>query len=369
MEPINQVQTDSTIGIKKLSAADLGTSSTSKLTHIGLFENTLNFLSLESQTVPSQLIYANRTIDLLALLDPISNKDGSPRSPKIRLGHESKLNLNGLRINSVVREVREIARTIENQDWFLLWFGLDTNELIFFLFNESSTEFREVQHIVGNIGQRKQISSDSSQFQNLINYLNEKVENVNLEYYEELEIASQTGAKETSKRKIPRVRDIEKANELFKQTGRRGEELLYQYLDSQRTNGLIKDFKWLNQSIESGMPYDFEITNDNGVTLFSDAKATTYKFEQPIILSSGELKFIHENKDYYLIHRLYHVNNTPSLRICRNISAISDLFIPNYNVFNEALLNENLFIRSLNIAVRTDLDILTFGNEIQLPQS
>lgn len=74
---------------------------------------------------------------------------------------------------------------------------------------------------------------------------------------------------------------------------------------SRNYNSIIKDFKWINQSKETGMPYDFEITNLDNSIVFSDAKSTSYKFELPIILSSGELNFINHNKDKYLIHRLY----------------------------------------------------------------
>jgi len=362
---INQVQTNSTIGIKRLSDADLNKSSTSHQTHIGLFDGTLNFLVAQPQIISSQLIYSNRTIDLLAILDFIQNPDGSFRSPKIRIGHEWELNLSGKRVNSVVREIRDITQT-QSTNWYLLWFGLDTNELIFFLFNETSTEFQEVQAITGSIGTRKQIQSSSSEFGNLLTYLNEKVENVNLEYYEELEIASQTGSEQITKRIIPRVRDIEKANKLFKETGLKGEQLLNEYLLLQKSNNFIKDFKWLNQSKESGMPYDFEIVENNDNLLFSDSKATRYKFEQPIILSSGELGFINQHKDNYLIHRLYNVEDEPKLRICKNISNVSDIFIPPYGTFNSSLNNSDLSIQALKLSVKTSLNILTFENEIIL---
>ena len=329
---------------------------------------TLNFLDARPQILSSQLIYRNRTIDLLAILDFIQNPDGTYRSPKIRLGHEWELNQTGVRVNSVVREIREITQTAQT-DWYLLWFGLDTNELIFFLFNATSQEFNDVQAITGAINNRKQISSSSTEFSQLINYLNEKVENVNLEYYQELEIASQTGTEQITRRIIPRVRDIEKANKIFKETGLKGERLLYEYFELQRTNGFIKDFKWLNQSKESSMPYDFEITENDNAIKFSDSKATKYMFEQPIILSSGELYFIDQNKTDYLIHRVYNLDNDPKLRICRNISNVSDIFIPNFETLSSSLLTDRLTVKRINIAVPTDLNNLTFENEIELNAS
>tara|TARA_B110000114_G_C15073473_1_gene390714 strand:- start:227 stop:1330 length:1104 start_codon:yes stop_codon:yes gene_type:complete len=362
---ISQVNIESTIGIKRLSEADLGTSATSNQTHIGLFDGTLNFIEVEHQIISSQLIYNNQVTELLSLLDFIENPDGSFRSPKIRKGNEPELVINNSRVNSVVREIREITNGTTS-NWYLLWFGLDTNELVFHLFSDDSTDSQEIQQIIGQIGTRRQIENTSTEFGNLINYLSQKVDAVNIEYYEELEISTQTNTEKVTKRIIPRVRDIEKANKLFKETGLKGEELLFQYLELQKSNDFIKDFKWMNQSKETGFPYDFEIINNDNSLIYSDAKATRYKFEQPIILSSGELSFINENKDKYLIHRMYSVFDEPKLRICENISKVSDIFIPNYNSFNSTLKNEKLAVQGIKLAVPTNLEILTFENEILL---
>lgn len=363
---VNQVHRESVIGIKKLSEADLGTSLTSNQTHIGLFDGTLSFLTEEHQTISSQLIYQNRVFDLLSLLDYIKNPDGSYRSPKIRKGNEPELEVGDLRINSVVREIRDIIQISPNDDWFLLWLGLDTNELVFLLFRNGTTDFNEISNIVGNIGVRKQIDNTSNHFRPLVTYLNNKIESVNIEYYEELEIASQTGEEKVTRRVIPRIRDIEKANKLFKDTGLKGEELLYNYFELQKNDSIIKDFKWMNQSKETGMPYDFEITNLDNSIVFSDAKSTSYKFELPIILSSGELNFINDHKDKYLIHRLYSINNEPKLRVCDNIHTVSDIFIPNYEILNQSLNQKRLSTRGIKLAVPTDLQILNFNNEILL---
>jgi hypothetical protein len=363
---VNQVHRDSAIGIKKLSEADLGISLTSNQTHIGLFDGTLSFLSEEHQTISSQLIYQSSVFDLLSLLDYIKNPDGSYRSPKIRLGNESELLVEEIKINSVVREIRNIIQVSPNEDWFLLWLGLDTNELVFLLFKNGTTDFNEISNIIGNIGTRKQIDNTSNQFRPLVTYLNDKIELVNIEYYEELEIASQTGEEKVSRRVISRIRDIEKANKLFKDTGLKGEELLYKYFELQKNESIIKDFKWMNQSKETGLPYDFEITNMDNSIIFSDAKSTSYKFELPIILSSGELKFINEKKDKYLIHRLYLINQEPKLRICYNIHNVSTIFLKNYEIFNQTLSQDCLFIRGVKLAVPTDLTKINFSNEIRL---
>ncbi|MDG4945721.1 DUF3883 domain-containing protein [Weeksellaceae bacterium KMM 9713] len=363
---INQVHRDSVIGIKRLSKADLGLSSSSNQTHIGLFQETLNFLTEEHLTISSQLIYKNRVFDLLSLLDFIRNPDGTYRSPKIRTGTETELCYGNLRINSVVREIRDIVQGKEYVDWYLLWLGLESSELVFLLFNSESAEFTSISNIVGNIGARKQIDKASGNFRPLIAFLNKKIEFVNIEYYEELEIFSQIGGEKLLGRIIPRRRDIEKANRLFKEVGLKGEELLYNYLEQQKRSSNIKDFIWMNQSKEVGLPYDFEITTLNNSVMFSDAKSTSYKFELPIILSAGELKFINENKDRYLIHRLYSINDQPKLRVCENIYTVSDIFNSKYDRFNQTLKKDGLLTGGVKLAVPTDLKFLNFDKEILL---
>tara|TARA_R110002049_G_scaffold103234_2_gene249406 strand:- start:875 stop:1990 length:1116 start_codon:yes stop_codon:yes gene_type:complete len=366
---INQVHQNSIIGIKRLTSSDLGTADNG-VTHIGLFNNTLNFLNFEEhQVVVSQLIYENRTYDLLSLLDYIQREDGRFDAPKIRKGHERELFIGNTQINSVVREIRDISENEVAQNWYLLWLGLDSNELVFLLFKESSDDFNAIENIVGAIGGRKmQIGNTKREFRPLVSYLNSKVNNVNLEYYNELEEATQTGTEKTTRRIIPRPKDLERANKIFKAIGEEGERLLFQYLESEKRQSNIRDFKWLNQSREMYEPYDFEIIQNNGNTIFSDAKATNKNFEdyRPIYLSSNELSFINDNKDNYLIHRLYSIGEEPKMRICDNIHTVSDIFIPNFNAFNRALNTERLSIQGIKLAVPTNLDILNFENEILL---
>jgi len=50
---------DAIIGYKKLSDADLGISNTSHQTHIGLYGDTLNFISNYYQESSAQLIFDN----------------------------------------------------------------------------------------------------------------------------------------------------------------------------------------------------------------------------------------------------------------------------------------------------------------------
>lgn len=375
------------ISLKKISDADFGIAKGHQ-THIGLFENTFRHINFDNNellinyseserekqySLVSQLVYQNRSFETLSLLAYINNGLGEFRSPRIRSGNPNELNLLNNNFVSIYNKIKEIASEDFSKDWFIAIIALETNEIAFLLFNEDSDDYIAIENIIGEIrpydhngNWRKHINQENPIYNQFIQFLNTRIELSNIEYYEELEIASQTGEEIVTKRVIPRVRDIEKANKLFKDTGLKGEELLYKYFELQKNDSIIKDFKWMNQSKETGMPYDFEITNLDNSVVFSDAKSTSYKFELPIILSSGELNFINDNKDKYLIHRLYSINEEPKLRVCDNIHTISDIFIPNYEILNQSLNQERLSTRGIKLAVPTDLQILNFNNEILL---
>jgi hypothetical protein len=364
---INQIHRESQIGIKMLSDADLGISPDSHQTHIGLFESTFDFTNTQHLTASSLLIFDSSAFDVLTLLDYIENLDGSFRSPKIRQGYAEELVMRDIPFDSALIKIREIANDYPaNLDWYLLWIMLESTELVFLLFQDNSTDFREIQNIVGTIGERQTLTTTATNFERLVAYLNGKLNQVNSDYYTELEIQAQVGEQDTTQRKIPRPYDLEKANELFKKTGLKGEELLFQYLEHEKTNLGIRNLKWMNKNRESGLPYDFEITYNNNDIFFSDAKSTGYRFEQPIVISSGELKFINENKEKFLIHRLYSIYDDPKLRVCNNIYHVSDIFNPLYQTFSTSLNANGLSSMGSKLLVPTDLNGLDFDNEISV---
>ena len=188
---MNQVHENCVIGIKKLTTSDLGFAKNG-ITHIGLFKNTFNFLDISKRKpLLSTLIYQNNTYDLVSIFDPITRKNGKLEAPKIRKGDDLELYVNNISMNSVTRMIREIAARNKDAEWYLLWFGFDTEELIYLLFEGNSVDYISITNIVGNIGGRKiKIGNDVKEFSTLFQFLNNKVEAVNFEYYEELEIAS-----------------------------------------------------------------------------------------------------------------------------------------------------------------------------------
>ncbi len=165
MNTFFEINRQSKIGYKKLSEADLGTSASSNQTHIGLFDDTLEFVSEAHKTASAKFIYQNTSKELVCLLDFIENPDGSFRSPKIRKGDNHELEVDGIRTNSIVREIREIVRdTNTNENWFLIWFGLKNTELVFHLIRQNSKEYNKILTLIPNFETRGRIEKTDNNF-------------------------------------------------------------------------------------------------------------------------------------------------------------------------------------------------------------
>jgi 5-methylcytosine-specific restriction protein A len=171
MKAMLQIDHNSKIGFKKLSNADLGTGN-SHQTHIGLFDETIEFIGDTERPVTAMFIYNNTVKDLLCLLDFIKTPDGLYRSPKIRKGNNYELNIDTGRNKSIVGEVRDIAESYETfQHWFLLWFIAKDLELVFVLFNQTSKEYNDIFAIIPNISSKRIVSNKDLGFLELSKYL------------------------------------------------------------------------------------------------------------------------------------------------------------------------------------------------------
>ena len=348
------------IGYKKLSAADLGISR-GHTSHIGLYEDTLSFIDGYYQNmVSAQLIYDNHIQEVISYLEPITNEDGSIRSPRIRIGDENQLS--SLQLNSVAREIRKITASDIAIDWYVLWFGLESEELVFLLLKENSSDYKQITSLIGNLN-KGMITQGSLKFNRVITFLNTKINNLNFTYFEELELLSQVNDGTLTARKKPRRYDIEKAQKIFQEIGRKGEEIVNEHLNRLVYSREIKSFQWMNQNNESGLPFDFEIQKNDGNLFYSDSKATSYRFEQKMIFSSQELQFINQNRNY-MIHRVFNINETPQLRVCQNIADITDKFVSNYDKFDSDLQEENLYVNSVKISVPPTNRSLNFYDKV-----
>jgi len=357
---------NSKVGYKRLSDADLGLAKKSHQTHIGLHESSLGYINNFERNYISPFIYENTSKELLCLLKIINRASGKVEAPLIRKGETKELNYNGVEVNSITREVREIVeRDGKNYDWYLMWFGLENEDLVFYLFNNRSKDYEKLTSIIGNLRQHGVVENADPQFQKIIDFLERKINKSNLNYFEELEIIAQTD--EIPLKIIqPKFFDIEKAKKLWKETGRKGEELVAEYLETLKSKKKITNYNWLNKSRESSFPYDFEITNLTKKLVYTDVKTTSYKFDQKMIFSNQEIKFINQPLDYH-VYRVYDLDEkVASLRVCENINLLSKKLAGNISTFETGLVSHDTKLNALKLAISPTNRTLTFNKQIAL---
>lgn len=350
------------VGIKKLTQADLG-SETSHQTHIGLFEGTLSNLPYVRANYYSKLFYNNSVFESIVFLKFINGN----RSPAINMGTSSEQNELESNFVSTGAKIREIAETNRNLNWFLIWFVIENEEIISIIFNQNSNEYNQLSQLGFDLNNIRQngFQIDLTTNQNLYNYLTSYVNNQSLDYLQELEIIAQTDELPIKIIK-PRFFDIAKAKLNYALTGRKGEELIAQYLEKLKVENKIADFNWVNKSRESSFPYDFEINNLNGSNIFTDVKTTSYTFEQGMVFSKSELSFINQNSNYH-VYRVFDLKEeNPALRICENISTLSNPLITNISTFENEILVHETKLNSLKLAIAPTNRLLNFKDKITL---
>ena len=194
------------IGLKKLSGADLGTSSTSNQTHIGLFNEVLTFLE-DSTSTTAMLVHDSYCQILDCFFDRIENPDGTFRSPKIRMGTSSS--------DSVVSKIRKFAEELPNDDWYLLWSSLENKDLVFWLINRGSEDFKIIENLVK--AKTHIITNQDTAYKHLKLAIVNKINSVSIDIQKEIEIISQVGDLE---RKF-KAYDVEKASKQFAAIGKK----------------------------------------------------------------------------------------------------------------------------------------------------
>ncbi len=350
-----KLHSEGKIGYKKLTDADLGLSTDSNQTHIGLFGDIFTFLSDRLVEDEAFLIYNDQINIVDCYFDRIERPNGTFRSPKIRKGDRNSV--------SVVTIIRDEVQKVPTQDWYLIWFGLQNEKMVFYFFHNLSKDYKELSRIIDLTRSRGKIENPSDLYNNLLNYLENKIEQNGRGLLEELEIASQT---EISQKKYQKF-DLDKANELFKQVGKQGEKLVANYLDFLKSKNQIFNYNWYNQDEESGLPYDFTIQDNHQNIIHIDVKSTSYQFEQPIIFSNQEVEFIRDIPNYN-IYRVFDIsNNDPKLKICDNGKNFAHQVLPHISDFSSKLSLNEIQLKSAKIAIRPINDLLPFNNkEIKL---
>lgn len=94
--------------------------------------------------------------------------------------------------------------------------------------------------------------------------------------------------------------------------------LVNKYLDEQKSKNTVLEYEWMNKSSEQGKPYDFYIKFSNGLEQWIDVKTTEHEFEQAIIVSKNEIKFITEKHSRnYAVFRVFSKRELQAkLKIC-----------------------------------------------------
>lgn len=336
------------IGYKRLSAADLGLGATSNQTHIGLYEKMLNFLD-DADTTTAMLIYDDYCEILNCDFNRIENPDGTYRSPKIRKGTDGN--------NTIVKQIRKFAKANPEREYYLLWFGLDSNELLFWLMDNTSNDFLLISKYLPKVN--KVYDESQINFSNLLNLIEAKVNKVSIDIQQELEIAAQTGTI-TSHRTFKPI-DVEKAQRRFKETGRKGEELINEYLEQLQWQSRIHSYQWENKDRESFKPFDFTINPGMDDEHYIDVKSTLYKFEQPLIFSDGEVHFIKSvADDKYSVYRVYEMEELRSkLRICQSCLKYMKTLDGTIIKFQNNMASASARVQDIKIAIKPNS--ITFG--------
>ncbi|MBE6282169.1 MAG: DUF3883 domain-containing protein [Bacteroides sp.] len=338
------------IGFKKLTLADLGLSTTSNQTHIGLYGEVLTFLDDSDVVKSAMLIYDNYCDILSCLFDRIKNPDGTYRSPKIRMGDNHT--------ETIVSKIREFAKQKPHLEWFLIWTGLDSEELVFWLLNNESKEYSEIRHLLPKYD--VVYKEDSKELSDALNFIIRKVNFVSTEIQKDLEIVSQI----ESPSKPYKPKDIEKAEIRFKETGKKGEELIAEYLEKEKSAGRISCFDWVNRSSESGLPYDFYVNNQ----LYIDVKSTMYNFEQLLFFSNQEIDFLVGRKDLeYSVFRVFDLNKEQTkLRICNKCLTYMTAMQKNILDFQTKVKNQDAVLQNIKLGVKPTNCFLEMQPTIEL---
>lgn len=323
------------IGLKKLSNADLGTSNTSRQTHIGLYNDVLQFLG-DNVVTTAMLVYGDYCQILDCYFDRIENPDGTFRSPKIRIGNKNE--------DSVVSKIREFALTDASADWYLLWSGLENKDLVFWLINNNSNDYNIIKDLVG--AKTRIITDEDKAYSCIKNLMINKINHSSIEIQKEIEIISQTGTQ--SKKYKPF--DLEKAKRNFALVGKKGEELVNEYFEQLKSLHKVESFEWMNKSRESGFPYDFILNKKQ----YIDVKSTRFDFAQNIVFSYQEVGFVNQQKSdsAYSVYRVFNLTETnANLKICTQCMPYMEKLNQNVQTFNESIIQNKTRLLGLNVAV------------------
>ncbi|CAN6343249.1 unnamed protein product [Urochloa humidicola] len=85
-------------------------------------------------------------------------------------------------------------------------------------------------------------------------------------------------------------------------TGRAGELVAFKYFTEMLG---MANVKWVNEEVESGLPYDITVKREDGNTEYIEVKTTESDTKNWFIISPGEWDFAREKGDLYSIARVF----------------------------------------------------------------
>lgn len=350
MESFFTLNAERKIGYKYLTKTDLGLKDTNNVTHIGLLDDVLTFLA-DKDVVRSAMLIYNDYCDILSCsFDRIHRNYGKNNSPKIKKGGREK--------DNIVSKIREFAKENPNSNWLLVWFGLDSEEMVFWLIGENTNDSEFARSLFPKT--RGVLNAKSPNFPLIVNYLTNRINLVSESLQMDLEVTSQIGESVKSYKS----KDIEKANIRFQQIGRTGEELVNNYLEKEKATGNITSLNWVNKSKETGLPYDFII---NG-RLYVDVKATSFTFNQHLIFSSQEIDFVtHKTELSYAVFRVYDMNtDIKKLKICKKCLAYMKEINNPIMSLTSCLDAKQVIIKTVKIGIKPNICFREIQNPIVL---
>jgi|GEM_PF-410378 len=353
-----EIHNENRIGYKSLTDADLGRAPKSHQTHIGLFDDVLTFLPNKIEIEDAMFIYNGQCTVVPLSFDRIERASGRFDAPKIKTG--------GVKAVTVVSAIKDYAKQLSTDTkWFLFWFGLKSEQPVFFLFNSHSQEFKDILSMGIELSDKVKgrMESCDDVFSKLVEYLENIINKSGESILRDLEVASQTEPHK-SMVKLRRY-DIKRANEVFESIGRRGEELVNKYLLDKLDKGEIQNFVWVNKSSESAYPYDFTIQNLQGNIIYLDVKATSFTFDQKMIFSDKEIKFISRLPNEYHIYRIFGITeDSLKMRICEDCKNFMNNICEVINAFESGLIPFSTDLKVAKLAVPPVEAQLKFSSEI-----
>lgn len=359
---IFEIHNEGKIAYKRLSDADLKRSEYSHQTHIGLSNDLLTYMPDDKRAYSAMLIYEDYCEILRCEIAKIQRASGRKDATNIKTGGRNE--------DNVVSKIRSFAKERPNRDFYLVWFGLDSLMPVFWLISEGSSDFNLLNDYCGFtlLKDRKiEIVKDGSlNFHQLLETAQKKLEYVTLDLQKDLEFAVEIESD------APKFKDadVRKAKSYIYELGKAGENIINEYLSVQKHKKEIEDYEWVNKSGEQGKPYDFYIIHSNGSEQWIDVKTTEHEFEQSIIVSKNEVKFITEKKNIeYAVFRVYSKKEIEAkLKVCSDCLEYMKKLFRDIDYMTQSMSDYGASIVNYKIAVEpSDVSFKNISPEILLP--